>query len=89
VAALTVLAVLAAGFWTLLLGHWAGSGFQAEKRQAANPAIIVTRDCAWPYDASHPNAEAVCRLFYDLTPEQRAEVLKARSDRTAADRRSP
>ena len=88
-AALTVLSVLAAGFWALLLGHWAGTGFQAEKQQAAKQAIVVTRECAWPYDASHPNAKAVCRLFYDLTPEQRAEVLKARSDRTMPDRRSP
>jgi hypothetical protein len=43
-----------------------------------NQAVTVTPECAWPYTIEHPNAEAVCRLFYDMTPEQRADVLKAR-----------
>ena len=80
VIALVFLAVLAAAFWILILGRFAGAGYRAP--QSVNPAAVetvsITPECAWPYEVSDHDARAVCRMFYNLTPEQRAQVLHAR-----------
>jgi len=79
VISLIFLAVLAAAFWTLVLGGFAGSGYRAPKSDAAAvEKIVITPECAWPYDVNDHDAKAVCRMFYNLTPEQREQVLKAR-----------
>ena len=79
VISLTFLAILAAAFWALVLGGFAGSGFHAAKPAGgAGESIVVTPECAWPYGVNDHDAYAVCRMFYNLTPEQRAEVLRAR-----------
>ncbi len=77
ITALALLAIIATLFWALVLGRFAGSGFHAGKGTAAAP-IAITPECAWPYSVNDHDAEAVCRLFYNMTPEQRAQVLKAR-----------
>jgi hypothetical protein len=79
VVVLTFLAVLATAFWALVLGGFAGSGFHASSPAAgAGENMVITSECAWPYRVSDQDARAVCRMFYNLTPEQRAEVLRAR-----------
>jgi len=76
---LSVLAVLAAVFWTLVLGGFAGSGFHAPGRTGgAGERIAITPECAWPYGVNDRDAETVCRMFYNMTPEQRAQALKTR-----------
>ncbi len=83
VGTLAVLALLAAVFWTLVLGGFAGGGFRAAKpmgREAEN--LPVTAECAWPYGVNDPDAAAVCKMFYNLTPAQRAEVLNKRAAST-------
>jgi hypothetical protein len=92
VISLIFLAVLAAAFWTLVLGGFAGSGFRTH-----NPAddavekMVITPECAWPYDVNDHDAKAVCRMFYNLTPEQRAQALSTRKvmSITAHDYRRP
>jgi hypothetical protein len=79
VGSLVFLALLAAAFWTLLLGGFAGSGYRAhEPDVAAIETMSITPECAWPYDVGDHDAKAVCRMFHDLTPEKRARVLAAR-----------
>ena len=79
VSSLVFLAVLAAAFWTMVLGGFAGSGFHASKTAGgAGENVVITPECAWPYRVSDHDAEAICRMFYNLTPEQRAQVLRAR-----------
>ena len=79
VGSLALLAILAAAFWALLLGGFAGSGFRAAPPAAApEEAVEITPECAWPYSVHDEHAKAVCRMFYHLTPEQRAKVLKGR-----------
>jgi hypothetical protein len=76
---LTFLAVLAAAFWTLILGGFAASGFHAsEPAGRAGENLVITPECAWPYGVNDHDAKAVCRMFYRLTPEQRAQVLRTR-----------
>jgi hypothetical protein len=76
---LAFLAILAAAFWTMLLGGFAGSGFHAsDPARGTNENMAITPDCAWPYAVTDRDASAVCRMFHNLTPEQRAQVLKAR-----------
>jgi len=76
---LIFLALLAAAFWTLILGGFAASGFRAPNFDTdAIEKMVITPQCAWPYDVNEHDARAVCRMFYNLTPEQRAEVLKTR-----------
>ena len=76
---LTLLAILAAAFWTMILGGFAGSGFRASgPAGGAGENVVITPECAWPYDVSDHDATAVCRMFYNLTPEQRAQALRAR-----------
>jgi len=77
--ALAFLAIVAAAFWTLLLGGFAASGFRAtEATRASDPPWVITPECAWPYSVNDRNAEAMCRMFHHLTPEQRAQVLSRR-----------
>ena len=79
IATLVVLSFLAAAFWVMVLGGFAGSGFHAAPRTGDSGEIVVTPECAWPYGVRDSNAMAVCRLFYNMTPEQRAQVLKKRA----------
>jgi len=66
-------------FLVLVLGGFAASGFRA-----SNPVVgtgesqVVTPECAWPLGVSEHDAKTVCRMFYNLTPEQRAWVLMRR-----------
>ena len=79
VVALAFLAILAAAFWALILGGFAASGFRAsDSAGGQSEAVVITPECAWPYSVNDHDAEAVCRMFNRLTPEQRAQVLKAR-----------
>lgn len=79
IASLTFLAVLAAAFWTLVLGQFAASGFRATNPAAGvGENLVITPECAWPLGVNDHDAKAVCRMFYNLTPEQRARVLAKR-----------
>jgi hypothetical protein len=79
VISLIFLAILAAAFWTLILGGFAGSGYRAHKPDSdAVEKMVITPECAWPYGVNDHDAKAVCRMFYNLTPEQRAQVLNTR-----------
>jgi len=40
--------------------------------------LVVTPECAWPLGVHEQDAATVCRMFYNLTPEQRARVLARR-----------
>jgi hypothetical protein len=79
VTALVFLAIVATAFWTLILGGFAGSGFHASNPTGgAGESLVITPECAWPYGVDDHDATAVCRMFYNLTPEQRAQVLAKR-----------
>lgn len=79
VASLTFLAIVATAFWALVLGGFAGSGFHAsDPARSASENMVITPECAWPYGVSDHDARAVCRMFHNLTPEQRAQVLRTR-----------
>jgi hypothetical protein len=79
ITSLILLAVLAAAFWTLVLGGFAASGFRVSNPAAgAGESLVITPECAWPLDVNDHDAKTVCRMFYNLTPEQRAWVLKTR-----------
>jgi len=79
IGSLILLALLAAAFWTLVLGGFAASGFRAPNPAAgAGESVVITADCAWPLGVHEQDARAVCRMFYNLTPEQRAQVLARR-----------
>ena len=79
VISLIFLAVFAAAIWTLILGGFAGSGFRAPNPAGgADESMVITPECAWPYSVNDHDAKAVCRMFYNLTPEQRAQVLRTR-----------
>ncbi|HEY6863518.1 MAG TPA: hypothetical protein VI319_06420 [Burkholderiales bacterium] len=78
VVALVLMAILAAAFWALILGGFAASGFHASDPAGGQAEVVITPECAWPYSVDDHDAQAVCRMFYRLTPEQRAQVLKAR-----------
>ena len=79
IGSLIFLAVLAAAFWTLVLGGFAASGFRASNPVAgANENLVITPECAWPLGVNEQDAMAVCRMFYNLTPEQRVRVLARR-----------
>ena len=81
IASLIFLAVLAAAFWTLVLGEFSASGFRASNPVAGsseNP--VITPECAWPLSVNDHDAKTVCRMFYNLTPEQRARVLAKRGE---------
>lgn len=79
VISLVLLSILAAAFWTWILGGFAASGFRATASTHASGAPPeITADCAWPYSVNDRNAEAMCRMFNRLTPEQQAQVLSRR-----------
>jgi len=79
IASLILLAVLAAAFWTLVLGGFAASGFRASNPAAgAGESLVITPECAWPLGVNEQDARTVCRMFHNLTPEQRAWVLRTR-----------
>jgi hypothetical protein len=73
-----VLAVLATVFWAMILGRFSGGGFRAAQGVTNGAPIVVTPECAWPYDVRDHDAESVCRLFYNLSPEERAKVVQSR-----------
>ena len=76
---LTLLAILAAAFWTMVLGGFAASGFRVSSPPAgANESLEITPECAWPLGVHEQDARTVCRMFHNLTPAQREAVLKAR-----------
>jgi hypothetical protein len=79
IGSLILLAVLAAAFWTLVLGGFAASGFRASNPAAgAGESLVITPECAWPLGVHEQDARTVCRMFYNLTPEQRARVVARR-----------
>ena len=79
IGSLTFLAIVAAAFWAFVLGGFAGSGFHAsDPARKASEGMVITPECAWPLAVTDHDARAVCKMYYNLTPEQRAQVLKAR-----------
>jgi hypothetical protein len=79
IASLAFLAVLAAAFWTLILSEFAASGFRASNPVAGvGESLVITPECAWPLGVNDHDAKAVCRMFHNLTPVQRARVLTTR-----------
>lgn len=78
IGSLAFLAIVAAAFWAIVLGGFAGSGFHASDPARGAGEVVMTPECAWPYGVNDHDARAVCKMFYNLTPEQRAEVLRAR-----------
>jgi hypothetical protein len=79
ITSLILLALLAAAFWTMVLGGFAASGFRASNPAAgAGEPLVITPECAWPLDVNEQDARTVCRMFYNLTPEQQAQVLARR-----------
>src|SRR5258707_2147987 len=79
IASLILLALLAAAFWTMVLGGFAASGFRVSKPVVgAGENLVITPECAWPLSVHEQDAGAVCRMFYHLTPEQRAQALAMR-----------
>src|SRR5436305_9208835 len=76
IGSLILLALLAAAFWTMVLGGFAASGFRvSSSADRAGESLVITPECAWPLSVHEQDAGAVCRMFYNLTPEQRARVL--------------
>jgi hypothetical protein len=76
IGSLIVLALLAAAFWTMVLGGFAASGFRASSpATGAGESLVITPECAWPLGVHEQDAGTGCRMFYSLTPEQRARVL--------------
>jgi hypothetical protein len=60
--------------------HASVGGFttKAPNPDTVSENIAITTECAWPYSVNDHDAKAVCRMFYNLTPEQRAQVLRTR-----------
>ncbi len=75
---LVILSIIAAAFWTMLLGQFSASGFRAQNPSLPSEDVVVTPECAWPYRIDEPEAKAVCRMFYHLSPKQREQALRAR-----------
>ena len=79
IASLTFLALVAAAFWTMVLGGFAASGFRVSTPAVGvGESLIITPECAWPLGVNEHDAKTVCRMFHNLTPEQRARVLTTR-----------
>jgi len=79
IVSLTFLAILAAAFWTMVFTGFAASGFKAvDPKRGASESMVVTAECAWPLSVNDHNARAICSMFYNLSPEQRAEALRGR-----------
>jgi hypothetical protein len=65
IASLTFLAILAAAFWTLVLGGFAASGFRAPNPVAgAGGSLVITPECAWPLGVNDttPRLYAGCSI---------------------------
>jgi hypothetical protein len=57
----------------------AASGFRASNpTDRAGESLMITPECAWPLTVHEQDAATVCRMFYNLTPEQRARVRERR-----------
>jgi hypothetical protein len=85
IGSLALLALLAAAFWTLVLGQFSASGFRASKSATGvSESLVISPECAWPLGVNDHDAKAVCRMFYNLTPEQRARVLAKRNQKNVA-----
>jgi len=83
IGSLTSLAVVAAAFWIVVLGDFAGSGFRPVKPYGqSDEVLVITPECAWPYGVNDHDAKSICRMFYHLTPQQRQEVLAARKKKS-------
>ena len=79
IGSLIFLAVVAAAFWTMVLGGFAASGFRVSSPAVGvGESLVITPECAWPLGVNEHDAKTVCRMFYNLTPEQRAWVLTKR-----------
>jgi hypothetical protein len=79
IASLTFLALVAAAFWTMVLGGFAASGFRVSTPAVGvGESLVITPECAWPLGVNEHDAKTVCRMFHNLTPEQRARVLTTR-----------
>src|SRR3954465_6453457 len=79
IGSLVLLAILAAAFWTMVLGGFAASGFRVSSHaDRARNSLVITPECAWPLSVHEQDAGVVCRMFYNLTAEQRARVLARR-----------
>jgi hypothetical protein len=79
IGSLVLLAIVAAAFWTMVLGGFAASGFRASNpTDRAGESLMITPECAWPLTVHEQDAATVCRMFYNLTPEQRARVRERR-----------
>ena len=79
IGSLIFLTILAAAFWTMALGGFAASGFRVSTPTVGvNDNLVITPECAWPLDVNEHDARTVCRMFHNLTPEQRAWVLRNR-----------
>ena len=79
IVSLAILAIVAAAFWTMVLGGFAGSGVNSVKPYGQNDdVLVITPECAWPYGVKDHDAVALCKMFNHLTPEQRREVLETR-----------
>jgi hypothetical protein len=61
------------------LGGFAASGFRVSTPAVGvGESLIITPECAWPLGVNEHDAKTVCRMFHNLTPEQRARVLTTR-----------
>lgn len=49
--------------------------------------LVITPECAWPYDVKQENAKVTCNMWYGRTPKERAQLLKKREAQQAEDRR--
>ena len=80
ITSLIFMGLLATAFWVLVLGEFSASGFRAPSPIAVtDESKAITPECAWPLSVDEPDAKAVCRMFYNLTPERRAWVLMRRN----------
>ena len=46
----------------------------------ASEDMVITPECAWPLGVNDHDARSVCKMFHNLTPEQRAQVLRTRKN---------
>ena len=56
-----------------------GGGSNGNPAAGAGESLVITPECAWPLGVNEQDARAVCRMFYNLTPEQRARGLARRN----------
>ena len=76
IAVLTLLAIMAAAFWTMILGGFAGSGFRAsDPAGERGEALVITPECAWPYGVNDHDAKAYLKILAYQASEQRCGFL--------------